>query len=65
METSFSRQVWNKILSWLRMMWRPPERSETLSAWWRKAKQATPKITQRSHLGSAAGPWMVWEVGTP
>jgi hypothetical protein len=58
----FSQLVWSEILSWLRMTYRPSERSDTLPVWWSRAKQATLKLLRRG-LASLElfTPWMVWK----
>jgi hypothetical protein len=62
-EVPFSKQVWHKVLSWLRMTCRPPSNADiSLIDWLIAVKPATLKPLRKG-LGTTAllVPWMLWK----
>nr|XP_051201670.1 uncharacterized protein LOC127315200 [Lolium perenne] len=62
-ECPFSKQVWHKVLPWLRMTCRPPSNADTsLIDWLVALKPATPKPSRKG-LGTTAllMTWMFWK----
>jgi hypothetical protein len=62
-EYPFARQVWHKILTWLRLPWSVQTATATsLVSWWQEAKQ---DITKSMHKGLTSPallvPRMIWK----
>lgn len=58
----FSKLVWHEILSWLRLTCNPPDGEDSLTDWWRTARQATPKPMQKGlSTATLLIPWMTWK----
>uniref|UniRef100_A0A8I6Z4Y7 Reverse transcriptase zinc-binding domain-containing protein n=1 Tax=Hordeum vulgare subsp. vulgare TaxID=112509 RepID=A0A8I6Z4Y7_HORVV len=56
----FSRQVWQDVITWLRLPCTPPSHESFLLAWWHSAKQIIPQPMFKGFASMALlTPWMI------